>query len=144
MQCSWTVSKGRHLEMFLNFAMYMYMNFDRAAAVTQCRNDMRGGHATAFRFLRRFTGLPFWGKEGFYSGGGYVANLGNEQAPALQLIDDLMQYNWIDRHSRALFVEFNVWNANTNLFNMVILCFELPSEGSFLTTVKIDSVQLYR
>ena len=73
-----------------------------------------------------------------------MANLGNEQAPALQLIDDLMQYNWIDRHSRALFVEFNVWNANTNLFNMVILCFELPSEGSFLTTVKIDSVHLYR
>ena len=73
-----------------------------------------------------------------------MANLGNEQAPALQLIDDLMQYNWIDRHSRALFVEFNVWNANTNLFNMVILCFELPSEGSFLTTVTIDTVQLYR
>ena len=88
--------------------------------------------------------MSFWGKDRFYSGGGYVANLGNEQAPALQLIDDLMQYNWIDRHSRALFVEFNVWNANTNLFNMVILCFELPSEGSFLTTVTIDTVQLYR
>ena len=73
-----------------------------------------------------------------------MANLGNERAPALQLIDDLMQYNWVDRHTRALFVEFNIYNANTNLFNMVTLCFELPPEGSYLTTSRIMAIQLYR
>ena len=86
----------------------------------------------------------FWGHLTIYSGGGYVANLGNDKQHAIDLMFDLERTNWIDQYTRALFIEFNVWNANTNLFNLFILSLEFPPIGGMVNWHQIDSVQLYR
>ena len=61
-------------------------------------------------------GFPFFGKLGTYSGGGYVANLGYNEETGWTVIADLHAHKWIDRQTRAVFVEFTVYNANANLF----------------------------
>ncbi len=63
---------------------------------------------------------------------------------AEMLIQGLQDSSWLDYNTRAIFLEFNVWNANTNLFNMVTLLVEFTTVGKSLPSHTIESVQLYR
>lgn len=77
-------------------------------------------------------GYPFWGKMTIYSGGGYPAELGYDYPTALTVIADLHSHSWVDPQTRAVFVEFTVYNANTNLFGIAFLFVEfLPMGGAF-------------
>lgn len=77
-------------------------------------------------------GYPFWGRMTIYSGGGYSADLGYDYPTALTVIADLHSHNWVDMQTRAVFVEFTVYNANTNLFGIAFLFLEfLPTGGAF-------------
>ena len=73
-----------------------------------------------------------------------MANLGENITFAMQLLHNLSRDDWLDQHARAVFVEFSILNVNTNLFSLVTLNFELPSEGASLSYVSIQSVKLYR
>ena len=103
-------------------------------------------HLDAFKYQSQaeLKGQPFWAERTWFSGGGYVANLGENATFATQLLHNLTRDDWLDQHARALFVEFNILNVNTNLFNLVTICFELPTEGASLSYVSIQSVKLYR
>ena len=77
-------------------------------------------------------GFPFWGRYATYGGGGYVANLGYNEETAWTVMADLHAHNWLDRQTRAVFVEFTVYNANVNLFATAFLFLEiLPIGGGF-------------
>ncbi len=52
--------------------------------------------------------------------------------------------DWLDYNTRAVFLEFNVWNANTNLFNMVTLLVEFSTSGYSAVSHTIETVRLYR
>ena len=56
-----------------------------------------------------------------YSGGGYVMELGTELSEAQDAISYLSSMLWLDRRTRALFTEFNLYNPGTNLFSAVQL-----------------------
>ncbi|KAM9192129.1 LOW QUALITY PROTEIN: polycystin-1-like protein 3 [Dugong dugon] len=74
-------------------------------------------------------GYPIQGEFATYSGGGYVVSLGrNSISPVLLLcfsrvLQHLKQSHWLD-HTKSLFVEFVVFNANVNLFCVVTLILE--------------------
>ena len=87
---------------------------------------------------------PFDGKIATYPGGGYVADLTEHADEAASLIDELEANQWIDEYTRAVLLEFNVLNANTKLFNQVMLVFEYTTDGSTLWTASVKAVQLYR
>ena len=87
---------------------------------------------------------PFNGKIATYPGGGYVADLTEHADEAASLIDELEANRWIDEYTRAVLLEFNVLNANTKLFNQVMLVFEYTTDGSTLWTASVKAVQLYR
>ena len=97
-----------------------------------------------FQSASEINGVPFWGYMNTYDGGGYVANFGNTEDEALDLVNLLRKSNWIDQYTKAIFLEFNVWNANTNLFNLLTLVLEFPNTGSMFHWNRISSVQLYR
>ncbi|KAI8489900.1 hypothetical protein Bbelb_322610 [Branchiostoma belcheri] len=86
-------------------------------------------------------GLPVTGTMGTYRGGGYVATLGTLRQEALTTIRSLKNEDWIDRHARAVFVEFTVYNANINLFSTVTLLMELILTGG---TIHSHSISVYR
>ena len=54
-----------------------------------------------------------------YGGGGYVRNLGLTQQDTTDIINYLKDNLWIDRATRAVFIDFTVYNANINLFCQV-------------------------
>lgn len=75
-----------------------------------------------------------WGRFAVYRGGGYIANLGYNKLVARRVMDDLMRNNWIDSRTRAVIVEFSLFNPSTNLLTVASYFYEaLPSgfSGTF-------------
>lgn len=51
-----------------------------------------------------------------YGGAGYVVHLSPDQNTTTETIQFLYDNLWIDRGTRAIFLDFTVYNANINLF----------------------------
>ncbi|XP_028408590.1 polycystin-2-like isoform X1 [Dendronephthya gigantea] len=81
-------------------------------------------------------GFPYWGTLTMYSGSGYVANLGYNPITAYTVVADLHSNGWFDIQTRAVLVEFTVYNANTNLFG--ILTYFIEHGPSSATVVRSD------
>ena len=64
-------------------------------------------------------GTNHWGLISTYAGGGFVQNLATRRADALEIIDEMKQNLWLDRGTRAVFIDFTVYNANINLFCVI-------------------------
>ena len=62
----------------------------------------------------------------------------------LKIIKHLSVNNWLDRYTRALFSEFAIYNANTNLFCVVTLLFEQLPTGSLSPYPSILTLRLFR
>ena len=88
-------------------------------------------------------GFPYWGTITMYSGGGYVANLGYDPVTAYTVVADLHSNGWIDIQTRAVFVEFTVYNANTNLFGILSYFIEFSSSSAVVTTAQYQVARFY-
>ncbi|XP_059507518.1 polycystin-1-like protein 2 [Stegostoma tigrinum] len=84
----------------------------------------------------------FWRNFALYRGSGYVADLTTEKENASRIVKYLAESNWIDSHTRAIFVEFTVYNANVNLFCATTLTLETNGIGAFITSTELESIQL--
>lgn len=89
-------------------------------------------------------GVPTIGLQGTYGGGGYVADLGIHRTYANVMLDELYNNLWIDRQTRAVFVEFTQYNSNANLFTFVSLMTEFPQTGGVLTTAHVYPLRVYQ
>ncbi|XP_031725951.1 polycystic kidney disease protein 1-like 2 [Anarrhichthys ocellatus] len=87
---------------------------------------------------------PIWGKMVLYRGGGYVAELGPDSQNASSTLEYLFRNTWLDVYTRAVFVEFTVYNANVNLFCIVTLLLETTVVGAFQLHSELQSVRLYQ
>ncbi|KAK3090330.1 hypothetical protein FSP39_010980 [Pinctada imbricata] len=61
-------------------------------------------------------GIPITGQYATYGGGGYLLKFPKDRTLSERMLNELMEFNWIDRGTRAVFMEFTLYNANTNLF----------------------------
>lgn len=60
------------------------------------------------------------GKIGTYGGGGFIQKLSiNNAETAIKTLEGMKQIRFIDRGTRAIFVDFSLYNANINLFCIV-------------------------
>jgi len=84
------------------------------------------------------------GKVGYYSGGGAVQNLHSLKNESKLIIKELKEALWIGRGTRAVFVDFTVYNANINLFCVIKLVFEFPATGGVLPSSLFRTVKLIR
>ncbi|XP_076771978.1 polycystin-1-like protein 3 isoform X2 [Arvicanthis niloticus] len=85
-------------------------------------------------------GYPIPGELATYSGGGYVVRLGRNYSAAARVLQHLEQRRWLDHCTKALFVEFTVFNANVNLLCVVTLVLESRGMGTFFTSLQLDSL----
>ncbi|XP_039744757.1 polycystic kidney disease protein 1-like 2 [Pteropus medius] len=88
-------------------------------------------------------GYPIWGKLTVYQGGGYVVPLGTNHQSASRILQYLFDNTWLDSLTRAVFVEFTVYNANVNLFCIITLTLETSALGTFFTRADLQSLRLY-
>ncbi|NWI88929.1 PK1L2 protein, partial [Pitta sordida] len=99
--------------------------------------------AWQYQSQSQLRGHPSWGKLAIYSGGGYVIHLGTDPKNASRILQYLFNNVWLDSFTRAVFVEFTVYNANVNLFCIISLMFESNALGAFFTSAELQSVRLY-
>ena len=75
---------------------------------------------------------------------GFVADLGHNESLAMNMTAFLQKFNWLDRYTRAIFIEFTVYNPNTNFFCLVTLLTEIIPTGGYYQFNQIYPVRLYR
>uniref|UniRef100_A0A8C5SYB1 Polycystin 1 like 2/pseudo n=1 Tax=Laticauda laticaudata TaxID=8630 RepID=A0A8C5SYB1_LATLA len=100
--------------------------------------------AWQYQSQARLRGHPIWGKLAVYRGGGYIVHLGMDSTNASRILQYLFNNTWLDSFTRAVFVEFTVYNANVNLFCIVSLMFETNALGkTFFPRAELQSIRLY-
>ena len=110
-------------------------------------NDSIGtGNGTEWRYCPEdeLEGHPFWGEVGTYSGGGAYVDLSHKRNATVDLLARLRRDLWVGRGTRAIFVDFTVYNANINLFCIIKLVFELPATGGVIPSSSFRTVKLLR
>ena len=84
------------------------------------------------------------GNFGYYSGGGATQNLHSLKNETKMIIHELKEGLWINRGTRAVFIDFTVYNANVNLFCVIKLIFEFPATGGIMPSSEFRTVKLIR
>lgn len=74
---------------------------------------------------------PFLTKHNLYGGGGYVADLRGDRQAIYDKVASLKAGGWIDRYTRAIFLEFSIYNVQANLFACVTFVAELLESSGF-------------
>ena len=85
---------------------------------------------------------PSWGFFDIYDGGGYVADLGYSSSTARAVISNLRKYGWIDQQTRAVLLEFTIYNPNTGYLITAVYHFEILPTGYGNPFPKIDTLLL--
>lgn len=85
---------------------------------------------------------PSWGFFELYDGGGYVADLGYSFDSANPVISNLHKFGWIDRQTRAVLVEFSIYNPNTGYFSISTFFLEILPTGYGNAFQRIDTLLL--
>ena len=85
-----------------------------------------------------------------YMGGGYVFrmkmsdnSLGTGKIGLKFNLNTLKAAEWIDRQTRAVFVEFTLYNPNLNLFSYCLILFEVLPTGSLISTSEFKPINLF-
>ena len=86
---------------------------------------------------------PIKGAYNTYKGGGYVAVMGYDAETAQGVLRETFGYGWVDRQTRAVILEFAVFNANTNLLSIATFFYEVLASGAAYTTKRVDTLELY-
>lgn len=115
---------------------------------TQCdMGTYRQTHYTAdswhYTHAEEIWGVSRTGELRTYSGGGYIIKMGNEKKNALDLVEEMLTLSWIDRRTRAVFVEFTIFNPNVNLFVYALFLLEIPESGGVLTWTDIQAFRAF-
>ena len=88
-------------------------------------------------------GYPFMAELTSYFGGGYTQDL-FPRWPNKENLEKLKRARWIDRHTRAVIIEFALFNPSTNHFSMVTITFEFAATGGCIHYYSIYTFKLYR
>jgi len=73
-------------------------------------------------------------------GGGYTFNFRRDPRVTSAKLDELATSDWLDVRTRAVFVEFTLYNANVNLYGSVIMLVEFLSTGAPIITQVCQSI----
>uniref|UniRef100_A0ABM5GK99 Polycystin-2 n=1 Tax=Pogona vitticeps TaxID=103695 RepID=A0ABM5GK99_9SAUR len=103
---------------------------------------LRNGTAWTYTSEKDMNGSSHWGLIATYSGAGYYQDLARSREETAVLIAILKNNMWLDRGTRAAFIDFSVYNANINLFCIIRLLVEFPPTGGLLTSWQFQTVKL--
>ena len=88
--------------------------------------------------------ILYMGQISSYRGGGYIIELGPDEAKASEKLGSVKDHGWVDRYTRALFTELSLYNVNVNLLGVVSLLFEDLPTGSGQLFVNIQTIRVFR
>lgn len=103
---------------------------------------LQTGTAWMYATEQQLNGSSHWGFIATYSGAGYYLDLSKTREAAAAQVAALKKNLWLDRGTRAVFLDFSVYNANINLFCIIRLLVEFPATGGLLTSWQFQTVKL--
>mmetsp|Transcript_9523 Transcript_9523/g.24172 ORF Transcript_9523/g.24172 Transcript_9523/m.24172 type:complete len:587 (-) Transcript_9523:1534-3294(-) len=77
-----------------------------------------------------------------YPPGGYLEDLPLGAEPAQQRLQELIDMNWIDEYTRALFVDITFYSAQVDIFVHAKFAFEFSTTGSVIPSANIEAQNL--
>ena len=89
---------------------------------------------------------PYVGEYGSYLGGGYAFQIDTSTSNLTEsqlILSQLQENNWINERTRALFIEFTVYNVNVDLFCYCTILFEVLSTGNIVISYQFDPISLF-
>ena len=86
--------------------------------------------------------MPYTAKIDMYGGGGYVYHVKGSSKEIRHGMKHLQQQRWINNHTRAVFLEFSVYNPNVNLFCIATIVAEFIPGGGIMPYWRFDPVRL--
>ncbi|XP_061130484.1 polycystin-2 [Syngnathus typhle] len=104
------------------------------------------GNGTAWTHVAeaRANGSSHWGRVSKYGGGGYYQDLSRTRQESAVQLRFLKDHQWLDRGTRAVFLDFAVYNGNINIFCIIRLLLEFPATGGAVTSWQFQTVRLIR
>ena len=60
------------------------------------------------------------------------------------ILGDLKEFDWLDYYTRAIFLEFTLYNPNVNMFSFVNFVMEFPATGGVMSNPRVMTFQVYR
>ncbi|KAK9892878.1 hypothetical protein WA026_022557 [Henosepilachna vigintioctopunctata] len=90
------------------------------------------------------TGQSYVGVSGHYRKGGYIALLGRNMKNSLVNLEYLKRYSWMNILTRVIFIEFPLYNVNTNLFNFATVMLEKTPTGYIHKKTIVRSVRVLK
>lgn len=87
-------------------------------------------------------GYPYWGVRAVYGGGGYVVKLNQDYVTMISYMDKLKDEGWIDKYTRAVFLEFTVYNPSINMFVVSTLIAEFSPSGGVVPSYRFQPCNL--
>ncbi|CAG2248795.1 PKD1L2 [Mytilus edulis] len=88
-------------------------------------------------------GIPIPGRYSTYGGGGYITELAVNFDFSNRTLNELTDYLWIDRNTRAIYLEFNLYAPDLNLFAYSMFLAEFPETGGIVTSYSIYPFRIY-
>ena len=86
--------------------------------------------------------MPYTAGIDSYGGGGYVYRIKGSSKAIREELKSLQQQRWVNNHTRAIFLEFSVYNANVNLFGIATVVAEFIPGGGIMPFWRFDPVRL--
>ncbi|XP_065660232.1 uncharacterized protein LOC100197328 isoform X2 [Hydra vulgaris] len=95
-----------------------------------------------YQTWNKLDGYPYAADLDTYYGGGYVIEIFPKWRNQ-DILDEAKRLRWIDRQTRALIIEFALFNPATNYFNMVTMVLEFPASGGAIPNFSVLTFKLY-
>ncbi|XP_029913854.1 polycystin-2 isoform X1 [Myripristis murdjan] len=120
------------------YSMYTPSNEDTASF------GPKNGTAWKYTAEGKLNGSSYSGQVSKYGGGGYYQDLSRTKEESAIQLRFLKDHLWLDRGTRAVFLDFSVYNSNINLFCIARLLVEFPATGGVVTSWQFQTVRLIR
>ncbi|XP_065681247.1 uncharacterized protein LOC101237406 [Hydra vulgaris] len=95
-----------------------------------------------YQTWQELDGYPYTANLDTYYGGGYVIEIFPKWKNKA-ILEQVKKSRWIDRQTRAVIIEFALFNAATNYFSMVTMALEFPASGGVIPNFSVLTFKLY-
>ncbi|XP_078701302.1 uncharacterized protein LOC144927629 isoform X3 [Branchiostoma floridae x Branchiostoma belcheri] len=91
-----------------------------------------------------YTSLPIYGVTTQYWGDGFGLNLGKSADEMRSILAELKANRWIDKRTRAIFLEALLYNGNLDLFTSLTMVFEFSETAGVFTHHRVQAFRLHQ
>ncbi|XP_030753981.1 polycystin-2-like isoform X2 [Sitophilus oryzae] len=103
---------------------------------------LKSGTAWVYSDADKTESLSYSGTLSTYTGGGFYVDFSTDKNDTEDLIGDLKENLWVTRGTRAVFIDFSIYNSNLNLFCICKLVFEFLPSGDVKPNFKFSPATL--